>query len=60
MNVKSVKFLNLFERMEFASVRVDVVLVDLVGEDEELVLVSELDDILDVLPETRMTQHYLF
>ena len=37
--------------MEFASVRVDVVLIDLVGEDEELVLVSELDDVLDVLPE---------
>jgi hypothetical protein len=37
--------------MEFASVRVDVVLIDLVGEDEELVLVSELDDVLDILPE---------
>ncbi len=44
---------HLFERMEFASVRVDVVLIDLVGEDEELVLVSKLDDVLDVLPEKK-------
>lgn len=35
--------------MELASVGVDVVLIDLVGEDEEMVLVGELDDVLDVL-----------
>jgi hypothetical protein len=36
--------------VELASVGVHVVLVDLVGEDEEAVLVRELDDVLDVLP----------
>ena len=41
---------HLFEGVELAAVGVDVVLVDLVGEDEEMVLVSELDDDLDVLP----------
>lgn len=35
--------------MEFAAFRVDVILVDLVGKDEELLLLRELNDVLDVL-----------
>ena len=41
---------HLFEGVELAAVGIDVVLVDLVGEDEEVVLVSKLDDVLNVLP----------
>ncbi len=42
--------------MELAAPGVDVVLVNLVGEDEEPLLVGEPDDHLDVLPGLHLQQ----